>query len=424
MDAPQSDLVSRRRGRALPQRVVAAGAEATSRDGATGSGAGQGGGVSGEIHLQGRDGAETMTKPDRLLSLDVMRGLVVVGMITVNSAALLREVDGFNVPPLLLHAEWAGFTLADFVFPGFVFMVGVSIAIALRGAAMTKAMLRATTGRTLRLFFAGLLVSNLYWAADWTQNDFRVMGVLQRIGLCYFAGAILFLTLSARSRLRLAVALLLLYWPLTLLPMPDGNATNLGVAGANFVSWCDRALMGPYNYVQEPLGFDPEGLLGTIPAIAQCLLGVAAGEWLGKNARREHASRDLALAGAGLALAGWGWSFLFPFIKALWTSSYALFSTGLAMLLLAGCHWLCDRRQWRGAAALFFAAFGVNAIFAYLLHEFSSVILGSDLMQSFEVITAPALWPQAASLAPVAVYVLLIWGPLRYMQRRGWTVRI
>jgi len=371
---------------------------------------------------------ETITKPARLLSLDVMRGLVIVGMITVNSAAFVKNVNGFDVYPLLLHAKWAGFTLADFVFPSFVFMAGVSIAIALQGAAITRATLRATlratSARALRLFLAGLVISNLEWAADWTENGFRIMGVLQRIGLCYFAGASLFLTLSARARLILVIALLVLYWPLTLLPMPGGLATDLSEAGANFVSWSDRAILGPFNYVTEPLGFDPEGLVSTLPAIAQCLLGVAAGEWLRKNAHRENAARGLALAGAGLALAGFGWSFLFPFVKALWTSSFVLFSTGLATIILALCHWLFDRRQWRGAVATFLAAFGANAIFAYILHELASVLLGGDLMRWFDAVAGRILSPRAASLVPVAFFVVLIWAPLRYLQRRGWIVRI
>ena len=250
---------------------------------------------------------ETITKPDRLLSLDVMRGLVIVGMIVVNSAAFVKEVDGFDVYPILLHAEWAGFTLADFVFPAFVFMVGVSIAIAPRGEALTGVAFRAIAARSLRLFLAGLVISNLYWAADWDQNGFRVMGVLQRIALCYFASAVLFLVLSARTRLILAMAMLLLYWPLTLAPMPDGHATDLLEAGANFVSWCDRALMGPANFVKGPLGFDPEGLAGTLPAIAQCLLGIAAGECFaaagakGRWGARSGAGRGWAGRSRGLA---------------------------------------------------------------------------------------------------------------------------
>jgi predicted acyltransferase len=371
-----------------------------------------------------------MIKSDRLLSLDVMRGAVVVGMIVVNSAAFLKGVDGLDVYPSLLHAEWAGFTLADFVFPAFVFLVGVSISIALRNAALTRATLRGIAARSARLFLAGLIVSNLDWAADWSQNSFRVMGVLQRIGLCYFASAILFLTLSARWRVILAFAILLLYWPITLLPMPGvtgAHASDLSVIGANFVSWLDRAIFGPFNFVNGPLGFDPEGLAGTLPAIGQCLLGVAAGERLWKNAQRTprtHATRDLALAGAALALVGFGWSFFFPFIKALWTSSFVLFSTGLAMILLALCHWLFDLRPWRGVVTTFFAAFGVNAIFAYIVHELASPVLQSDLMRWFAAAGSHALSPRMSSLVPVVVFVLVIWAPLRYLQRRGWIIGI
>jgi len=376
--------------------------------------------------------AETIPKPDRLLSLDVMRGLVVVGMIVVNSASFVKGADNFDVYPILLHAKWAGFTLADFVFPSFVFMVGVSIALALRGNAPSrpiasptlKPTLRTIAWRSLRLIFAGLVISNLEWAADWNENTFRVMGVLQRIGLCYGACAILFLTLSARVRFILLTALLLLYWPLTLIPSPDGVATDLFTAGANFVSWCDRALFGDFNYVQEPIGFDPEGLVGTLPAIAQCLLGVAVGEWLLRHARQQNAARHLALAGAALALAGLGWSFVFPMIKAIWSSSFVLWTTGLAMILLALCHWLFDCKQWRGIVTAFFVPFGMNAIFAYILHEFASLMLQGDLMRWFHDAASHALPARAASLVPVIVFVLIIWAPLRYLQRRGWIIRI
>ncbi len=290
-------------------------------------------------------------KPERLISLDVMRGLVVVGMIVVNSAAYVKALDGFDAYPLLLHAEWAGFTLADFVFPAFIFMVGVSIAIALRHVArLDAAMLRVIAWRAVRLFLAGLFVSNLYWAANWSENAFRVMGVLQRIGLCYFATSVLFLTVSPRTRMIVAIAILLLYWPLCLLPMPDGHATDIHVAGANFISWFDRAVLGPTNFEKGPFGFDPEGLLSTLPAIAQCLIGAAVGEWLLKNVKAETAPRDLALAGVALALVGFGWSFAFPFIKALWTSSYVLYSTGLSSTIPAGAVLLAVRPQAMAAA--------------------------------------------------------------------------
>jgi len=358
------------------------------------------------------------------MSLDVMRGFVIVGMIVVNSASFVNSANHFAVYPLLLHAKWAGFTLADFVFPSFVFMVGVSIPIALRDASLTRATFRSIAVRTVRLILAGLVISNLEWAADWTENTFRVMGVLQRIGFCYFAGAILFLTVSARARLILATALLLLYWPLTLIPSPDGIPTDLFTAGANFVSWTDRALFGDFNYVLDPIGFDPEGLVGTLPAIAQCLLGVAAGQWLLKNARQKNAPRDLALAGAALALAGLAWSFRFPFIKALWSSSFVLWTTGLAAILLALCHWLFDCKQWRGPFTTFFAAFGINAIFAYILHEVASIMLGGDLMRWFDEAASSFLSPRGASLVPIALFVLVIWTPLYFLQRRGWIVRI
>jgi len=176
--------------------------------------------------------------------------------------------------------------------------------------------------------------------------------------------------------------------------------------------------------VRGSLGFDPEGLIGTLPAISQCLLGVAAGEWLWKNASRENASRDLALTGASMALVGAGWSIFFPMIKALWSSSFVLFSTRIAMTLLALCHHLFDRKQWRGAATTFFVAFGINTIFAYILHELAMPMLESDLMRWFDEEASEVLSSREASLIPVTLLMLMIWAPLRYLQRRGWIIRI
>ena len=258
---------------------------------------------------------ETNIKSERLLSLDVMRGAVVMGMIVVNSAAYLKQVDGLGVFPALLHAEWAGFTLADFVFPSFVFVVGVSVSISLRNAAMTRATLGRIVVRSARLFLAGLIVSNLEWATDWDQNGFRVMGVLQRIGLCYFASGILFShsfsALACDPGVRHPASLLADH---ALADARWARERSFPSSERIFVSWTDRAIFGSFNFVNGPLGFDPEGLLGTLPAIAQCLLGVATGEWLWKNAQRINATRELALAGvARWRLRVSGWSFFFPF---------------------------------------------------------------------------------------------------------------
>jgi predicted acyltransferase len=359
----------------------------------------------------------------RLTSLDFLRGLTVIGMIVVNSSA------GAQSPyPTLLHSAWAGYTTADAVFPAFIVMVGVSIAVSLspakaRGDALGPIMGQIAL-RSLRLIAFGLLISNLYWLADMTHNPWRAFGVLQRIGLTFCATAVLFLYTGWRTRLAIAAALLAAYWPLTLIASPDGTATNLNLAGANFVSWTERAWLGVHAYRTGPLGFDPEGPLGTLPSIAQALIGVAAGEWLLARGRTRAAATGLALAGATLLAAGLAWSLVFPPVKALWTSSFVLLSTGPVLLLLGCLYAAFDIKGWRIPGQAFVLAFGVNAIFAYVLHELASIALDGDAAHWLYDEAARVVSVQAASLVPVAAFVLLVWAPTGYLYRRGWIIKI
>jgi predicted acyltransferase len=358
----------------------------------------------------------------RLASLDVLRGLTIVGMIIVNTASYLHYVSGYAVFAGLEHAEWRGFTAADAVFPAFVFMTGVSIPLAMGGRGATGldgSALRRLLVRSGRLVLLGLILSNLYWMATPESVLFRPMGVLQRLALAFLAAAVLYRTVGPRGRMILAVAILLLYWPLTLAPFPDG-ATDLLKPGANFVGWFDRLVLGAHTYVKGPLGYDPEGLLSTLPTIAQALLGVAAGEWL--LARR--GSRGLLVAGAVLIVAGLVWGLAFPIAKELWTSSYVLLSTGIALVLLAGLHQALDIKGWKAPGAGFLTDFGINAIFAYSLHMLASIMLTAHILKIPYVWATPWVGDKVAALIPVAVFVGLIWMVLAYMRKRGWVVKV
>jgi predicted acyltransferase len=357
----------------------------------------------------------------RLASLDVLRGLTIVGMIVVNTASYLRY-SGYAVFAGLEHAVWRGFTAADAVFPAFVFMTGVSIPLAMGGQGATSldgAALRRLLVRSGRLFLLGLILSNLYWMATPESVAFRPMGVLQRLALAFLAAAVLYRTVGPRGRMILAVAILALYWPLTLAPFPDG-ATNLLEPGANFVGWFDRAVLGAHTYVKGPLGYDPEGLLSTLPAIAQALLGVAAGEWL--LARR--GARGLLIAGVVLVVAGLAWGLAFPIAKELWTSSFVLLSTGIALVLLAGLHQALDVKGWKLPGAGFLTDFGINAIFAYALHMLASIMLTAHILKIPYAWATPIVGAKTAALIPVVVFVGLIWMVLAYMRRRGWVVKV
>ena len=361
------------------------------------------------------------TDRPRLASLDVLRGLTIVGMIVVNTASYLHAVSGYAQFAGLEHAAWHGFTVADAVFPAFVFMTGVSIPLAMgQGASgLDGPALRRLLVRAGRLFLLGLVLSNLYWMATPESVLFRPMGVLQRLALAFLAAGVLYKMLGPRARLILAVAILLLYWPLTLAPFPDG-VTDLLKPGANFVGWFDRLVLGAHTYVPGPLGYDPEGLLSTLPAIAQALLGVAAGEWL--LARR--GSRGLLVAGVAMIVGGLAWGLVFPISKELWTSSFVLLSTGLALVLLAGLHQALDVKGWTPPGTGFLTDFGINAIFAYSLHMLASIMLTAHMLKIPYVWATPLVGDKTAALIPVAIFVGLIWMVLAYMRRKRWVVKV
>ena len=364
----------------------------------------------------------------RLLSLDVLRGLTVVGMILVNSMSGMFYGAKAAVFPLLLHAHWDGLMLADLVFPGFLMMVGVAIPLAMansrEGAGKETG---AILGRTGRLVLLGFLLSNLYWFADFSESYWRLFGVLQRIGLVYGACALLFLACSSKVRMGIIAAILVLYWPLSLLPALDGlTPTDIWQRGHNFVGSVDRVLLGEHLDVKGPEGYDPEGLLGTLPAIAHGLIGVAIGEYLLK--RPAGAAQRLALVGAGMLALGVAWGFVFPVIKDIWSSTFVLVTCGITTLALAGLHaWLDRDTPPTGATRLFVlfgSAFGINAIAAYVLHELTGSMLGWQAMLVPYHALKGSIGEGWAAFAPVLIYIGIIWLAVDYLRRRKWVIKI
>jgi predicted acyltransferase len=366
-------------------------------------------------------------RPDRLLSLDVMRGLIVAAMIVVNFS-LGADGEEFRVYPLLLHSEWVGFTFADSVFPAFLFMVGVSISLTASSACGLDALtLRRIVMRSARLFGLGFLLSNLLyqWLHHWSfDGSYVVLGVLQRIGLCYGAAAILCRTVSPRVLVWLAGGMLVLYWPLTLLPIPGGQAVDLAIPGANFVSWFDRAVLGSHRWVPGPLGFDTAGLLSTLPALAQCLLGVVAGRSFVRLASKTGGMARFALFGAMLAVAGLLWGICFPIAESLWTSSYVLLTTGLSMTLLAGCQALLAANAIPASVVRFFAAFGVNAILAYALHFVCITVYALPIVSGIYRLLGALVSPSLASLCLATGFMLVVWLPTAFLYRNNCSIRI
>ncbi|MDJ0278287.1 DUF5009 domain-containing protein [Sphingomonas sp. 2R-10] len=370
----------------------------------------------------------TGTPAGRLASLDVLRGLTVMGMILVNSAAGIFYGHKVPVFGTLLHASWDGLTLADTVFPAFLMMVGVAIPMAQRrgGNGRPVAAAGPIVARALRLFVLGFLLSNLYWFADFDVGAWRLWGVLQRIGLVYGACALLYLHTGQRARIGIVVAVLVLYWPLLLMPAIDGLPNDLWARGHTFVASVDRWLLGAgnHNYVTGAEGYDPEGFLSTLPAIAHGLIGVCIGDYL-RRERGRTAGRMLALAGVAMVAAGLAWNPFLPIIKDMWSSSFVLVTCGLTTVALAVLHLAIDGRatppSWPWTIA---TAFGINAIAAYVLHMVTGNMVGWDLFFATYAATATVVSPAVAALVPILLYMALLWACVAWLARRGWIVKI
>ena len=318
--------------------------------------------------------------PERLLALDVLRGFTMASIALVNdpgSGAIYSQLD---------HAEWNGATFTDMIFPAFMVMVGVSMTLSFasrlnRGANHSTLALHALRRGAL-IIGLGLLLNLVF---RWNFAHMRFPGVLQRIGVCYLLGSMLYLALPGPDMGRwrrtreialaaVAVFLLALYWALLkLYPTPGFGAGHLDTL-MSLPAVIDRALFGVAHIyaggITPGMGptYDPEGLLSTLPALTNILFGILAGEILRSNPSRRRGSGWLAVLGTSLWLLGLVCSHWLPLNKKLWTSSFALFTSGLAILALAGLVYLIDvRRNRRGWN--FLLVFGTNAILAYVLAD-------------------------------------------------------
>jgi predicted acyltransferase len=361
----------------------------------------------------------------RLLSLDAFRGLTIAGMVLVNNPGTWAAV----YPPLR-HAAWHGLTPTDVIFPFFLFIVGVAIPPSLgrrRDAAGLAPTLRRVLRRVAVIFVLGLVLNGLF-RVDWAT--LRIPGVLQRIALCYLIAAVLFLTTGRTTQAIVAAALLLVYWAvMTLVPVPGYAAGDLRPEG-NLAAWVDRTLLGTHLWRATRV-YDPEGLLSTVPAVATVLLGVLTGQWVQSSRPPRAIASGLLVAGvAGVAL-GAVWGLGFPVNKTLWTSSYAVLTAGLALLVLAACYWAVEIRGWRRWARPF-VVLGVNALALFFLSTLAAVVLtlihvGSDGRTLhallFERLFAPWAAPMTASLAYAATYLLAWWAVMWGLDRAGIRLR-
>lgn len=430
----------------------------------------------------------------RLQSLDVFRGITIAGMILVNNPG-----SWSTVYEPLLHAEWHGATPTDWIFPFFLFIMGVAIPFALgkriEAGAHPRALWKKIGVRALIIFglglflagfpnfgfsvegiplarrqvwyfFLGLLMlavfgrgllqqktfAGVVWARRRSQlgwfalgmtimmvavgygyydlSHLRIPGVLQRIALVYFACANLFLFAPIKGQYWATVSVLLLYWGLmTLVPVPGYGEASL-LPERNLGAWLDRLVLGTAHLWRQSKTWDPEGLLSTLPAVGTGMLGVFSGVWLRSDRDAHQKIRILIGWGVLLLVLGQAWGWLFPINKKIWTSSYVLYTGGLAMLFLAICYYLIDIKGWKNWAWPF-RVFGMNALFVFILSGIIAKLLyripvGNISLQQWLYETFFLTWitGKTASLAWAVSFLILLFVPCYGLYRHRFFIKV
>jgi predicted acyltransferase len=377
-------------------------------------------------------------KHNRLISLDVFRGITIAGMVLVNNPGTWSAI----YDPLE-HAEWNGWTPTDLVFPFFLFIVGVAITLALGSRVDSNGVNREIYVKIFRraalIFIFGLLLSTVpfynFTKGEWIDlSTVRLMGVLQRIAVCYLISAIIFVNTNWKQQAIIAVALLFAYWALmTLIPVPGCEISTFDDKACNLAAYLDRTILGEGHIWRSAKVYDPEGLLSTIPAIATTIAGILTGHWLRKSGpgplatgadqydERDRTEKVAAIFFFGIVLItiGWIWNFWFPINKSLWTSSYVVFTAGMALCFLGFCYWLIDIKGYT-AWTKPFVIFGVNALALFIGSGLMARIMGMIRIPTAEVgktislqqwifnnIFLPFAEPINASLAYAICFILL-----------------
>ncbi|MFT7535831.1 MAG: putative acyltransferase [Hyphomicrobiaceae bacterium] len=368
----------------------------------------------------------------RWIGLDALRGLAIAAMILVNNPGRWGSAYQYGA---LRHAEWHGCTFTDLVFPTFLFCAGVAIV-----PAMSRTLAPNTSWRIARrvasLVLLGMFLSAFPLITFADDRDLfaplfgtRFPGVLQRIGVCYGLAALLFVHSSVRTQRVVLAACLLLYWPLiTLVTVPGFGPPDIGTPMGTLQGYVDRAVFGSHIYMKG--AYDPEGLLSTIPSLATCLLGVEVGRIMRRETDLSKKVASLLAFGVGLLAIGMLWSTVLPFNKYLWTSSYAVWTAGVATFALAACVWAFEGRKWQRIAYPL-QVYGVNALLVFV----GSGILGRIVWRliKFDVdgkSTSPANWffetvllpigdPKFASLLFALLWILAWFSVLRVLHKKN-----
>jgi len=316
-------------------------------------------------------------KQQRYYSLDVFRGATVALMILVNNPGSWGHI--FSP---LAHASWHGCTPTDLVFPFFLFAVGNAMSFVMPKLQQgnNSAFWGKVIQRTIMIFGIGLFLNwspfvkfsedVLVWK-PW--ENVRILGVLQRIALCYFFASVIIYYGKSRMALFIGMMILVIYWVLSFSLGVPGHMYSLSGYFGNAI---DQQILGlTHIYKGEGVPFDPEGLTSTLPAIVQVIFGYLVGEYIQLKGKNFDMLAQLLLTGVVLVLVGYIWDFSFPINKKIWTSSYVFYTTGLAMITLGMFIYLLEFKEAKGRWSQFFDVFGKNPLFIFVLSGFLPRVL-------------------------------------------------
>lgn len=382
---------------------------------------------------------------NRIIAIDIFRGMTIALMIVVNSPGTWGAIfDPFE------HAAWNGCTPTDLVFPSFLFIIGCSAWFSFKtfDHRLTREALRKILRRTTVLFLLGLflfqipgLIASLFDASTGaylhdTFRNLRILGVLQRLALCYGIGSVIVLYFQRPAQIAICSFLLLFYWWATAI---GGNAPDPFALGSNAVLKLDTWLFGAAHLWHgeivdgQPFAFDPEGLLSTLPAIVTFVIGYLTGGYIGRSTDKRLVTSELFPIALIMIAMGYLWSEVlgFPINKKLWTSSYVLYAGGWSLLGLTFCIWLSDIKGWARHLS-FFRIYGTNPLLAYVLSELLVISLyqmpcsapdgtpGNAYTAIYEtVFVSIAGEGEWASLLFAVTFALLIWAMVYGFYRRG-----
>jgi predicted acyltransferase len=365
------------------------------------------------------------TQVNRLISLDAMRGFTIAAMILVNFPG-----NDSHVFAPLNHSIWNGLTATDLIAPFFLFIVGVSIAIAytkrLKIGAPKADMYKKIVVRSFKILAIGVLL-NLIW--DFNFADMRMTGTLSRIAIVFFACAFIFLNTSWKTQLWIAIGILVSYWlAMTMIPSPDLGEVMLE-PGKNLAAWFDRIFLPGSMYQPGPgvgriFEWDPEGVFSTFPSIVSGIAGMLAGTLMLSNKTKELKVIQLMVGGFFITIIGYLWGLTFPVNENIWTSSFVLVTSGLAAMTLGACYYIVDMKGYTFGTKPGII-FGANAITVYVLADvFSAFFFGIELggvtlnMHIFNAFTSIGMGAKLASMIYSLLFVSINFIPAYIMYKK------